>query len=182
MRRIISLSLLVLTATVGVASADRGRDHRDNGRRQPVAVRQQPVRQQQSFRQQPVRQQPVVREHRDYRQPVRQSVTVRDHRGWDNRNQVRYQPRHVDRRPIYINNGRYSFGGGFYRTYHRPVIQYRYTNYRVRPQILVENYEPVEGYIWVAGQWQWSGYEWNWIDGHYEVDPNYAASGYYDGY
>jgi hypothetical protein len=60
--------------------------------------------------------------------------------------------------------------------YRRPVIQYRYTNYRVRPQILVENYDTVPGYIWVAGQWQWNGYEWNWVSGHYAVDPNFQVN------
>jgi hypothetical protein len=37
------------------------------------------------------------------------------------------------------------------------------------------------GYIWVAGQWQWSGYEWIWQPGHYEVDPNYTGDNYYQG-
>ena len=82
------------------------------------------------------------------------------------------------RRPIYVQ---------------RPAIRYRYFNYYQRPAIIVENYPPRVGYYWVAGQWQWSGYEWIWQPGHYEPDPaydqynyNYApaptsGSVYYDG-
>ena len=84
--------------------------------------------------------------------------------------------RFVDRRPIYVNNNRYVFSGGYSRPYVRPVIQYRYTNLRQRPQLLVENYENVTGYVWIAGQWQWDGYEWNWIAGHYQVDPSYQPA------
>ena len=127
MKRIISLALLVVTATAGSAMADhyRGRDYRDN--------------------------RAVVRDHRIH--------TTRDYR-------------HVDHRPVYVNNNRYVFNG-YSRPYVRPVIQYRYTNYRQRPQLLIENYEDVGGYIWIPGEWQWSGYEWNWIAGHYQADPGY---------
>jgi hypothetical protein len=41
----------------------------------------------------------------------------------------------------------------------------------------------VTGYIWVAGQWQWNGYEWLWVSGHYAIDPNfqdYQADSSYD--
>ena len=50
----------------------------------------------------------------------------------------------------------------------------------MRPTLLIENYETVPGYIWVQGNWQWNGYEWSWVNGHYEVDVNY--DGYPDGY
>jgi hypothetical protein len=74
------------------------------------------------------------------------------------------QPRvHVVRRPIYIQ---------------RPVIQYRYRNYYQRPAIIVENQQPMSGYIWVPGQWQWNGYEWIWQSGHYEPDPAYDNYNY----
>jgi hypothetical protein len=66
------------------------------------------------------------------------------------------------RRPIYVQ---------------RPVIRYRYTNYYARPAVFVENYAAMPGYYWVAGQWNWNGYEWLWTPGHYEPDPNDA--GYY---
>ena len=81
-------------------------------------------------------------------------------------------------RPTFRNNTFY-FSGGHSRTYHRPVIRYRYRDYYRRPAIIVENYDPVPGYIWVAGQWSWNGYEWNWINGHYEVDANYVDDDYY---
>ena len=67
------------------------------------------------------------------------------------------------RRPIYVQT--------------RPVIRYRYTNYYQRPAVIVENYNSMPGYYWVAGAWSWNGYEWIWTAGHYEPDPN--ASGYY---
>jgi hypothetical protein len=79
------------------------------------------------------------------------------------------QPRvHVVRHPIYVQ---------------RPVIRYRYYNYHQRPAILVENQQPMAGYIWVTGQWQWSGYEWIWQPGHYQPDPAYDSyNGYQNGY
>ena len=99
-------------------------------------------------------------------------VRVTPHRNFvENRNYHRSWNRggsyvRVARRPIYVQ---------------RPVIRHRYFNYYQRPAIIVENYNPMEGYIWVPGQWQWSGYEWIWQPGHYEVDANYNY-GYYDGY
>jgi hypothetical protein len=80
-------------------------------------------------------------------------------RGYVMRPQYRY--RYV-RRPIYVQ---------------RPVIAYRYYNYYQRPTVLVENYSTMPGYIWVAGRWNWNGYEWIWQPGHYQPDPN--AVGYY---
>jgi hypothetical protein len=83
------------------------------------------------------------------------------------------QPRvHVVRRPIYIQ---------------RPAIRYRYYNYYQRPAVIVENQQVMPGYIYVAGQWQWNGYEWIWQPGHYQPDPAYndyryqnTPSTYYD--
>jgi hypothetical protein len=71
----------------------------------------------------------------------------------------------VVRRPIFVS---------------RPVIDVRYYDYNRRPAVLVENYSPLAGYIWVAGSWSWTGYEWTWTAGHYEPDPNNVV--YYDGY
>jgi hypothetical protein len=122
-------------------------------------------------------------------------TVVRDHRGWDrgnvrvdrsrdyrrdnyrdnNRQRVRYE-----RRPVYVNNGRFVFNGGITRTYNRPVIRHRYYDYRYRPSIFVENYDPVPGYIWVAGSWSWNGYEWIWSSGYFAVDQNYTEEVYYD--
>jgi hypothetical protein len=70
-----------------------------------------------------------------------------------------YRPHvNVVRRPIYVQ---------------RPVIRYRYYNHYQRPAVIVENYPSMTGYLWVAGQWQWNGYEWIWQPGHYEPDPAY---------
>jgi hypothetical protein len=159
MRRIILLALTALTLTGGVAAADR------DGRRGNV------------------------RDHRD----SRWSSQRHDHNrgGWRNNNTVRvsryrdydrsrYRVVRVNRaRPVYRNNGFY-FTGGLYRPYVRPVINVRYTNYYARPQPLVENYQAVPGYIWIAGSWQWDGYQWNWVAGRYEVDTSYQDN-YYDG-
>ncbi len=70
---------------------------------------------------------------------------------------------HVVRRPIYVQ---------------RPIIRHRYFNYYQRPALIVENYAPMAGYYWVAGQWNWNGYEWIWTPGHYEPDPNYYDYSY----
>jgi hypothetical protein len=93
--------------------------------------------------------------------------------------------------PSYRGNYRYArpvYNGGYYRYNYvrrpiyveRPVIRTHYYDVRYRPQILVENYPVRDGYYWVAGQWNWNGYEWIWTPGHYEPDPNYGYdSGYY---
>ncbi len=76
-------------------------------------------------------------------------------------------------------------GGGYHGDYarrpiyvRRPIIRERYYDYYRRPAVVVENYGPVTGYYWVAGSWQWNGYEWIWQPGHYEPDPNYAGPAY----
>jgi hypothetical protein len=102
-------------------------------------------------------------------------VVVRDHR--DSR-PVRRERRAVVRNTVYHNNGRYVFHGGITRSYVRPVIRTRYYDVRVRPTIIVENYEPVPGYIWVQGHWQWNGYEWIWTSGYFAPDTRYRV--YYD--
>lgn len=151
MRRTILLSLIGLICAGGVASADR---HNNRGH-----------------------------DHRwDERQPRSGGVVVRDHRDhrWSERERRVTPQRRVDyRRPVYINNGYYQFHNGSRYRYTRPVIHRRYFDYRIRPQIVVENYQPMTGYVWVPGQWQWNGYEWTWISGYYAVDPNYAE---YDSY
>jgi hypothetical protein len=84
----------------------------------------------------------------------------------------------VTRGPVRANGGRYVFSNGVTHTYRRPVISGRYYNVRSRPVLIVENYTPVPGYIWIRGQWAWGGREWRWNDGHYAADPQYSA--YYD--
>ncbi len=76
---------------------------------------------------------------------------------------------------VYLGHGdRYYFNGGRdYRVYHRPVIRERYYDYRVRPRMIVENYDPMPGYGWVQGGWQWNGAEWQWFGGHYAVEGSY---------
>jgi hypothetical protein len=100
-------------------------------------------------------------------------VVVRDQRSWGGgrvvvRNDPRYYRNYHNgyRRPIYVS---------------RPIIRERYFNYYRRPALIVENYNAMPGYYWVAGGWTWNGYEWNWTAGHYEPDPNYVEP-YYDNY
>ena len=156
MRRII-FTLLALMLLGGVASADR--DWRRRGRdtsHHPGGT--------------------VVRDHRhhDSYRGDRDRPRYRDYRSY---NRVR-----VDRRPVYVNNGRFVFHGGYTRNYHRPVIRQRYYDYHYRPQIIVENYDPVPGYIWIQGHWHWSGYEWVWTNGYYAPDPNWTEPYYQDSY
>lgn len=159
MKRILTLTALALGLSGGVALADR---HGGRGDRSEV------------------------RDHRGDR------VIVRDHdrgdrwrgndrrwenrdRRWDNRDRVRV----VRQRPTFRNN-RFYFGNS-YREYHRPVFNVRYRDYYRRPALVVENYDPVPGYIWTQGSWSWNGYEWIWMPGHYEVDQNYYEDyGYND--
>jgi hypothetical protein len=162
MRRIITLTLLALTVTAGTAAADRYRGDRHDRR----AYQNRDHRR------------PVVR---DVRQNVRRDVR-RDHRR-------DYQPtrrvvrdrvyRNVDRRPIYVRDNRFVFNNGRTFNYRRPVIRQRFFDVRVRPQILVEHHDPVPGYIWANGHWNWNGYEWIWIAGHYQVDSGYRYNDAY---
>jgi hypothetical protein len=87
----------------------------------------------------------------------RHVVVQQPRRVYVQRNHVVHR-NHVVRRPIYVK---------------APRIRYRYYNYYQRPAVLVENYAPMTGYYWVAGQWSWNGYEWIWMAGHYEPDPAY---------
>jgi hypothetical protein len=112
-------------------------------------------------------------------------VTVSGSRG--------HYPRQVQRRGTYQHRGhyqqapRYNYRGRYVSRPHvrvvrrpiyvqRPTIRYRYHNYYQRPAVLDENYAPMTGYYWVAGQWNWNGYEWIWMPGHYEPDPAYLDS------
>jgi len=111
------------------------------------------------------------------------SVVVRDHREGGVRVTPSYRGNwnggYRHERPVY-NGGYRSYGYARRPIYvQRPVIRQHYYDYRYRPQILVENYPARDGYYWVAGQWTWDGYEWQWTPGHYEPDAAYYNNGYY---
>ena len=112
------------------------------------------------------------RRHDRYDRHDRGGVVVRDHRDY---RRDRRDRRAVSRNRVYVSNGRYVFSGGVSRSYVRPVIRHRYYEVRVRPTIIVENYDPVPGYVWVTGSWQWNGYEWTWMSGHYAPDTRYRV-------
>ena len=138
------MALLGLTLTGGVAMADR---HDRHERREDRRQDRREIRQ----------------DRREIRQDRR---AYRQDRRADNRRVVRTRPTY--------RGGQWYFDGGVRHTYRAPVVRYRYRNYQQRPTILVENYDTVPGYFWVAGNWTWNGAEWQWIGGHYEVDVNYG--------
>jgi hypothetical protein len=168
MRRIITLTALALGLTGGVAAADRDRhqsssvrDHRTSGGH-------------------------VDRGHvdRGYVRPSYNNQRFNNNQRFDRGGSRVVVNRNVVRRPIYANrDGRFSFGGGYQRPLYRPSINYHYRTYAQRPALIVENYDAVPGYVWVAGDWSWNGYEWLWTSGHYEADVSYDTSyddgGYY---
>ncbi|MGE5187160.1 MAG: hypothetical protein ACM31C_34160 [Acidobacteriota bacterium] len=57
------------------------------------------------------------------------------------------------RRPIYMR---------------APVIREHYYNYYRQPSLIVEDYGPMDGYVWIRGHWAWSGYEWIWQPGYFQ--------------
>ena len=151
MRRIILFTLIALVAGSGAALADNHRGDRRGDHRSDYRG--------------------------DHRGDYRGRVTIRNPR------ERVYTPRErrvVHRQPVYAANGYFQFHNGYRYRYARPVIQRRYFDYRVRPQFIVENYQPVSGYVWVPGQWQWNGAEWTWTSGYYQVDSSYQVDASYD--
>lgn len=111
---------------------------------------------------------PVVRDHRAGPAPV----VVRDHRAEGPRRPeggvvVREHERRGPVEHVRVTNGRYMFPGGVVRVYHRPVIREHYYNVHMRPAVIVENYDPVPGYVWMSGSWAWGGAEWVWNPGYW---------------
>jgi len=157
--RIITLSLLAVILSAGIAGADRDRRDRDgrNDRRNDRYERRPVVRDRGN--------RPVVRDNRNFRRQ-RYNGPVRANR------------RVIDRRPLYVNNGNFRFHNGRSVVYRRPIIRQRYYDVRIRPQLIVENYPAQNGYVWVGGNWGWNGGEWQWGDGHYDPDPSIGQ--YYD--
>ncbi len=143
MRNKLVLAALGLVLSGGVAMADHWRGNHEHGERGRTIVETRGRDR-------------VIVEPRRYE---RDRVIV--NRGYD--------------RHIYVGHGdRFYFNGGHdYRVYHRPVIRERYYDYRIRPRVVVENYDPMSGYIWVQGGWQWNGAEWQWFGGHYAVEVGY---------
>ncbi len=94
---------------------------------------------------------------------------MRDHRSG---------PRGARVKHVRVTNGRYVFPGGVVRVYKRPVVRVHYRDRYVRPPVLVEQYDPVPGYVWVAGSWSWGGAEWVWVPGYWAVssEPVYVEA------
>src|SRR5690349_17279031 len=135
MRRIISFTILALTVTGGVALADRG--HWDRGGNRGGWDRSRNASGGVVVRDQRWNGGGVVRDHRDHNWGGRVAAP-----GW-------HAPRqHFYRRPVFVNNGYYQFHNGYRYAYSRPIIRHRYFDYRVRPQIIVENTQPIYGYVW----------------------------------
>ena len=51
---------------------------------------------------------------------------------------------------------------------HRELIRdEHYRNVHFRPAARQERFEYRHGYNFIRGEWQWNGYEWCWVPGHY---------------
>jgi hypothetical protein len=60
---------------------------------------------------------------------------------------------------------------------HRPrVVQRPVVVVQAQPTYVAPTYvaPPPQPQIWIEGRWSWTGYNWQWIDGHYEVQPQPA--------
>jgi len=105
---------------------------------------------------------------------------VHENRGGWNRGTVVHENRGWNRGGVVVHENRGWAREGYRHGYReniwlpRPVIREHYYNYGYRPSLIIEDYGPRDGYIFVRGNWQWNGYEWIWMPGHYEVDPAYA--------
>lgn len=173
MNRLITMALLSLCLTGGVAMADRHGGGRHEVRQDRHDVRQD--RRDNRDVRHDIRD--VRREIRNDRREIRNDRRdIRNDRRdfrrdrWDMRRDNR---RVTHTRPV-LRGGSWYFDGGVRHTYRAPMVRYRYRNYAQRPMILVENYDTVPGYYWVAGSWGWNGGEWLWVSGHYEIDANYG--------
>jgi len=168
MIKLLPLTALVLGLSSGVALADRHEgDHRSNGgdHRAVVDHRGEAVRDHRSNT-------VVVRESGGWRGHGGGNVIVRSgpYRGgygYGNGYRAGYRYHQVVRRPIFVS---------------RPYIGHRYFDHYRRPTLVVENFAPMSGYYWVAGQWTWNGYEWLWQPGHYQPDASYVDPAYDGGY
>jgi len=202
--RFLSLTILAVLLSSGIANADRNRrdnrrdnraDRRDNRRDNRPVVRDNRSNNRPVVRDNRTYNRPVVRDNRTYRdnRPVVRDnryrdnrPVVRDNRYRDNRpvvrrhytGPIRANRRVITRRPLYVNNGRFVFHNGRSVYYRRPVINRHYYDVRFRPQVIVEDYPAQYGYIWISGAWNWDGREWAWTGGHYEPDPAFEV--YYD--
>jgi len=112
----------------------------------------------------------------EHRAPAHTNVIIRGNGGWHGGERVVVRGGYRDGyHGAYYNNGGYYRGGGYYARrpiyVNRPVIREHYYNYGYRPSLIVEDYGPRPGYIWVRGHWGWNGVEWIWTPGYY--DPNY---------
>ena len=110
---------------------------------------------------------PVIRDHRGGGGGGGDRVVVRDHRGGGPVYHEGHGPVMHERARVHMSGGRYVFPGGVVRVYHRPVIREHYYNVRMRPAVIVENYDPVPGYVWMSGSWNWGGAEWVWTPGYW---------------
>lgn len=55
------------------------------------------------------------------------------------------------------------------RVVQRPVVVVQTQPTYVEPTYVAPPPPPPQPQIWIEGRWNWTGYNWQWIDGHYEV-------------
>jgi hypothetical protein len=58
------------------------------------------------------------------------------------------------------------------RVVHRPVVVVQAQPTYVEPTYVAP--PPPQPQIWIEGRWSWTGYNWQWIDAHYEVQQEPA--------
>ena len=145
MKKII-LSALVLALTSGAAMADRshGSGHASGGARQGGVV--------------------------VHSNGGHSNGGFHGNSGWHGNTVVHERGGRGYERPYYHTHG--VARGNIW--FNRPVIREHYYHYGYRPSLIVENYGPREGYVFVRGDWQWNGAEWLWMPGHYEPDQAYV--------
>jgi hypothetical protein len=92
----------------------------------------------------------------------------RDHRGHVERHENHGTYRGHDYHAYNHYSGpRYEHRGSYYYYGYHPYYGHRYFNHYRRPALIVENYAPRPGFIWISGQWYWDGREWLWQPGYY---------------
>jgi hypothetical protein len=164
MRRIIHLALLLLV-TAGPAMAETKRSNNRPDSRPVARTQSKPVARHQNNRPDS---RPVARHHNN--RPDTRSV----HRGNNGNHYGQHKhytysnaPRHHSH--VRHTSGYYTFKGGHRARYYALPSHPRYVHRHIRPVLLVERYDPVPGYIWIGGYWNWGGAHWVWSPGYYAV-------------
>lgn len=83
---------------------------------------------------------------------------------------------HAVAQPVHAYNGRFQFSTGVSYAAPQPPSGYYNSDYYSPPAPYVEDHHDVAGYTWIPGSWQWDGYQWAWAGGYYQPIVNNSAS------